>query len=109
MQEEGKQLSPKVANVLLMLLLLLLLSLLSWTLNCSTSCKSAKENCLQVTQQVGLVKIPLGIDLQAFQHSVSQSMSLLFSSFSSALIIITSSPLLTLHLPSEVITISEVL
>ena len=75
MQEEEEQFHPTVAIVLLMLFLLLLLYLLSWTLNCSTSCKSAKENCLQVTQQVVLVKISLGIwstSLSTFCQSINE-------------------------------------
>ena len=60
--KKGEHLSTKVVNILLTFLPLLLLSLLSLVLYSSTSCKSTKESCHYVTQQVGLVKNPLGIE-----------------------------------------------
>ena len=60
--KKGEHLSTKVVNILLTHLPLLLLSLLSLVLYSSTSCKSTKESCHYVTQQVGLVKNPLGIE-----------------------------------------------
>ena len=59
--KKGEHLSTKVVNILLTHLPLLLLSLLSLVLYSSTSCKSTKESCHYVTQQVGLVKNPLVI------------------------------------------------
>ena len=59
--KKGEHLSTKVVNILLIHLPLLLLSLLSSVLYPSTSCKSTKESCHYVTQQAGLVEIPLGI------------------------------------------------
>ncbi len=59
--KKREQLSTTVANILPTLRPLLLLSLLSWIQYSSTSCKSTKESCHYVTQQVGLVKNPLGI------------------------------------------------
>ncbi len=59
--KKEEHLSTKAVNILLTHLPLILLSLLSLVLYSSTSCKSTKESCHNVTQQVGLVKIPLGI------------------------------------------------
>ncbi len=59
--KKREQLSTTVANILPTLRPLLLLSLLSWIQYSSTSCKSTKESCHYVTQQAGLVEIPLGI------------------------------------------------
>ena len=59
--KKGEHLSTKAANILLTHLPLILLSLLSLVLYPFSSCKSTKERCHYVTQQVGLVKNPLGI------------------------------------------------
>ena len=56
--KKREQLSTTVANILPTLRPLLLLS---WIQYSSTSCKSTKESCHYVTQQAGLVEIPLGI------------------------------------------------
>jgi hypothetical protein len=59
--KKGEHLSTKAANILLTDLSSILLSLLSLVLYPSTTCKSTKESCHYITQQVGSIKNPLGI------------------------------------------------